>query len=62
MICLEKEADKIFSLIVIDYYSIEKTLKYIEQIQQHILYGKQFHAIIVDNSEDGSGLAVTELW
>lgn len=46
----------IYSLIVVDYHTAQRTLVYIESIQNHILSDAPFHAIFIDNTEDESGL------
>lgn len=49
-----------YSLIVIDYYSMEKTISYIFKVQKYIISNSLFHAIIVDNAENKSGFIICE--
>lgn len=52
-----------YSLIVVDYCSMEKTIKYIEHVKKMILDIPFFHAVIVDNAEKENGLELCkEKW
>lgn len=42
-----------YSIIVVDFYSIERTIKYLASCYENILDSNCFHAFVVDNSPDG---------